>query len=118
MIYKNQHGRKLIGLATDQSRQGKTDLAKIAQDDHQLRRSWAEVSGKAETLIVKIGGKPLSHKLAKQLTGKEILGYDVDGIHYSRLIGGELKHKAIYGFPKLSAEQEELLKKNEIQVKS
>jgi hypothetical protein len=118
-IYKDQYGRKAIGMATDNSPQGKSDLAKIASEDVKLRRFWAELSGPAEKFYVKHGALPLSSKFAEKLTRKEILGYDVDGIHYTRLIAGEPKLKAIYGFPEISDElKKEIEKDDRIELKS
>jgi hypothetical protein len=116
IIYKDQNGRKLIGMATDGSSQGKKDASKIASEDAKLRRSWAEASGPAEKFLLKNGAIPIPAKFAKQLTGKEILGYDIDGIHYTRLIGGEPKSKAIYGFPRVSKELEADLHKHRIEL--
>jgi hypothetical protein len=117
IIYKDQNGRKLIGMATDGSVQGKKDLSKIASEDTKLRRSWAEASGPAEKFLLKHGAIPIPAKFAKQLTGKELLGYDVDGVHYTRLIAGELKTKAIYGFPQVSKELEADLHKHHIELR-
>jgi hypothetical protein len=114
MIYKDQNGRKMIGMATDGSIQGKKDVSNVASDDVKLRRAWAEASGPAEKFLVKHGAIPIHAKFAKQLTGKEIIGYDVDEIHYTRLILGEPKTKAIYGFPSVSDELKLDLEKHHI----
>lgn len=109
-IYKDAHGRKSIAVATDGTEQGKSDLLKVKIDDTNLKRAWCEASGKVESLMKKANAKPISSRYAAKLTGKEILGYDVDGIHYTRLISGVPHLKAIYGFPKLTKEMEDELK--------
>lgn len=116
VIYKDQHGRKSIAIATDGSEQGKKDLYKLKLDDLRLQRSWCEASGKIEAIIIKLGGKPLSNKFAEMLTGKKILGYDVDGIHYTRLIAGEPHSKVIFGFPELSDTEKEKIENSHPEV--
>ena len=99
VIYKESHGRKLIGAATDGTAQGKTDLIQILKEDKRLNRSWAEVSGKMENLYEKLGAKPIPNDQAARLTGKRILSLDADGVHYVRLIAGHPHKKALYGTP-------------------
>lgn len=113
-IYKDKNGRKSIAIATDGTLQGKSDLVKMKSDDIRLHRSWCESSGKAESFLKRLGAKPVSNKFAAKLTGKEILGYDVDGIHYTRLIQGEPHVKGIYGFPHLTDEMKDELKQEKI----
>lgn len=115
-IYKDQFGRKSIAIATDGTPEGKAELIKLKSEDFKLQRAWCEASGKAETLLVKTGAKPLSNKLAAKLTRKEILGYDVDGVHYTRLIQGEPHVKAIYGFPEMTDEMKAELEKNDLEL--
>ena len=117
VIYKNKAGRKIIGLATDATEQGKADLIKTIADDLKLCRAWAEVSDKPEKMMSRLGGVPISNKLAGKLTGKEILGYDLDGVHYTRLIAGEPHRKIIYGFPEMSAEDLQLARSSKISIK-
>lgn len=99
VIYKAQHGRKLIGAATDGSSEGKNDLMMILKEDKSLRRSWAEVSGKMESVYRKMGAEPIPNTRAHELTGKRILNLDEDGVHYTRLIAGHPHVKALYGNP-------------------
>jgi hypothetical protein len=115
-IYKDKFGRKSIACATDGSDQGKADLIKTKSDDTKMRRAWAEVSGKVESIMIKAKAVPVSNKYAAKLTGKEILGYDVDGVHYTRLIAGEPHVKAIYGFPKIDPEVEQELEKHQVKL--
>ena len=116
VIYKDSHGRKSIAMATDGTHSGKADVIRVKAEDMKHQRAWCEASGKAEHLIKKAGGVAVSNKLAAQLTKKEILGYDVDGIHYTRLIGGEPHVKAIYGFPKLTDEMTAELNKHQLKL--
>lgn len=106
-IYKDSQGRKGIASASDGSFQGKKDYRMIRQDDIKLKRSWAEVSGGPEAIIKKLKGEPLPNKFAPILTGKKILNYNDDGIHYTRLIAGVPREKVIYGFVQLSPEMEQ-----------
>lgn len=99
VIYKESHGRKLIGAATDGTAQGKQDLILILKEDKRLNRSWAEVSGKMENLYEKLGAQPIPNDQAARLTGKRILSLDDDGVHYVRLIAGHPHKKALYGTP-------------------
>lgn len=99
LIYKAQHGRKLIGAATDGTTDGKNDLMRLLMEDKALRRSWAEVSGKMESVYRKMGAEPIPNALAHELTGKRILNLDEDGVHYTRLIAGHPHVKALYGTP-------------------
>jgi hypothetical protein len=99
VIYKAQHGRKLIGAATDGTSEGKNDLMMILKEDKSLRRSWAEVSGKMEGMYRKLGADPIPNTRAHELTGKRILNLDEDGVHYTRLIAGHPHVKALYGNP-------------------
>lgn len=99
VIYKAQHGRKLIGAATDGTSEGKNDLMMILKEDKSLRRSWAEVSGKMEGVYRKLGAEPIPNTRAHELTGKRILNLDEDGVHYTRLIAGHPHVKALYGNP-------------------
>lgn len=102
LIYKESHGRKLIAVATDQTAQGKQDLLRILREDQKLSRSWAEVSGKMESIYKKLGFLPLDNQLAGTLLNKKILDLDSDGIHYTRLIAGHPHVKAVYGIPRLA----------------
>ena len=117
MIYKDKYGRKSIACATDGSIRGKTDLVKAKGDDNRLRRAWAEVSGAVERIMIRTKATPVSNKYAEKLTGKVILGYDVDGIHYTRMIAGEPHVKAIYGYPEFTPKLEKELAKHHIELK-
>jgi hypothetical protein len=90
--------------------QGKKDLMMIKSEDIRLNRSWVEVSGPAEKLMLKMGAKPVPNKFAEFLTGKKVLDLNSDGFHYTRLIQGEPHEKLIAGFINLSPEGEAQLR--------
>jgi hypothetical protein len=98
---------KNIYVATTQ---GKKDLMMIKSEDIRLNRSWVEVSGPAEKLMLKMGAKPVPNKFAEFLTGKKVLDLNSDGFHYTRLIQGEPHEKLIAGFINLSPEGEAQLR--------
>lgn len=105
-IYKDQFGRKSIASGTNGSVQGKKDFMMLKDADVKYKRAWAEVSGAPERILGKLGAKPIPAKFAAVLTGKEILDYNDDGIHYTRLIAGDPHEKVIYGFVNLTSELE------------
>jgi hypothetical protein len=90
--------------------QGKKDLMMIKSEDIRLNRSWVEVSGPAEKLMLKMGAKPVPNKFAEFLTSKKLLELNSDGFHYTRLIQGEPHEKLIVGFINLSPEGEAQLR--------
>ena len=90
--------------------QGKKDLMMIKSEDIRLNRSWVEVSGPAEKLMLKMGAKPVPNKFAEFLTSKKLLDLNSDGFHYTRLIQGEPHEKLIVGFINLSPEGEAQLR--------
>ena len=104
VIYKDQYGRKTIAAGTNGSIQGKKDYKMICDEDKNHNRSWGEVSGALERVMQKMGAKPIPAKFAQLLTKKEIISYNDDGIHYTRLIAGEPHEKVIYGVVHLSAD--------------
>jgi hypothetical protein len=97
ILYKDQNGRKSIASGTNQTRQGLRDYISMKDEDINLNRSWAEVSGPAEVAMRKSGAAPVPNTMAHTLTGKEILELDPDGYHYVRLIAGQPHTKMIYG---------------------
>lgn len=115
-IYKDQYGRKSIASGTDGSTQGKKDYMMLKNADVKYRRAWAEVSGVPEKIIARMGAKPIPNKFAELLTGKEILEYNDDGFHYTRMIAGHPHEKVIYGAIQITPELEEYLQKNNIQL--
>ncbi len=81
---------------------GFKDYEMVKSGDVKMKRSWAEVSDKAEKMMQLAGAKPVPNEYAELLTGKNILELNPDGYHYTRLIQGEPHEKIIYGFIKLS----------------
>lgn len=96
-LYRDLHGRKSIAAGTDGTLQGKKDYMMVKDADIKYRRSWAEVSGAPERLASKAGMRPIPAKFAAMLTGKEIIEYNDDGVHYTRMISGHPHEKIIYG---------------------
>lgn len=99
-LYKDKFGRKSIASGTDGSEQGKKDYIKIKSEDHEQKRAWGEVSGKAEHLMKKVGHPVVPNHMASHLTGKTVTPHE-DGEHYTRSIGGHDHVKTILGHPKL-----------------
>jgi hypothetical protein len=96
--------------------QGKRDYSMVKKADVTQKRAWAEVSGPAEAVAKKSGGKPIPNKYTAYLTGKEILDLDSDGYHYTRLIQGEPYEKIMYGFIKLTPEQRKAMEMNGLDI--
>lgn len=117
-IYKDMHGRKSIASGTDGSPQGKKDFMMLKDADIKFKRAWAEVSGAPERILSKLGAKPIPSKFAPLLTGKEILDYNDDGFHYTRLIAGEPHEKVIYGVVNLDPELEKKLQSSGIDLQN
>jgi hypothetical protein len=109
-IYKDQHGRKSIASGTDGTPQGKKDFMMIKNEDVKFNRAWVEVSDATEKILARMGAKPIPSKFAGPLTGKEILDYNSDGYHYTRLIAGDPHEKIIYGIVNLDPKLEEKLR--------
>lgn len=115
-IYKDTHGRKSIASGTDGTVQGKKDFMMLKDADIKYKRAWAEVSAAPERILSKLGAKPIPAKFASLLTGKEILEYNDDGFHYTRLIAGEPHEKVIYGVVNLNPELEQKLQNSGIDL--
>lgn len=96
-LFKDQFGRKSIGGGTDGTAAGKVAFYNMIKEDIKLKRSWAEVSGAIEHIKLKNGALPVPNIYAAELTGKEILSLNSDGVHYTREIGGEPHEKMIVG---------------------
>lgn len=117
-IYRDMHGRKSIASGTDGTVQGKKDFMMLKDADIKYKRAWAEVSGAPERILSKLGAKPIPAKFAPLLTGKEILEYNNDGYHYTRLIAGDPHEKVIYGVINLDPELEQKLQSSGIDLKT
>lgn len=98
-------GRKLVFAASSGDEEGKQWLYKILDDDIKFkdRTAWAEVSGAMEHIMVnKKGAVPIPADIAQQIMkDKKFLKIHDDGVHYDRLIGGNVHTKIMVGFPKL-----------------
>ena len=117
-IYRDQYGRKAIASGTNGTRQGLIDYKMIKSEDQKFSRAWAEVSGKPESAMIKAGFKPLPSKFAPILTKKEIVSYNEDGFHYSRVIAGDVHEKVIYGSIHITPELAQQLQSAGIQLHS
>lgn len=115
-VYRDQNGRKSIASGTDGSIQGKLDYRMIKSADIKFNRAWGEVSDRAEALMAKLGAKPIPAKLAPILTGKKILSYNPDGVHYTRMIAGEPHEKIMYGVVNITPDLEAQIKANGIEL--
>ena len=116
-VYKDSHGRKSIASASDNTLAGKRDYRMIKNADLKLQRTWAEVSGVPEQMLRRAGAVPIAAKYASLLTGKEILSYNEDGEHYTRLIAGSPIEKIIFGFVDIDDKLLDKLKLADIDVK-
>lgn len=101
IIFKNQHGNKLVGLGTDGQPQSKNELIHVLRKLRNQKNFWAEVSGPLEKLFNTLDIPLISNNYAKKLTGKEILEHDEDGYHYVRYIAGQPTRKIIMGYPEI-----------------
>lgn len=97
-VYKQKHGRKIIAVGTDGSKQGSADFGQNAREDNKQKRAWTEVSGKAEKAYRKHGMPQVPSSEAGKLTGKKVKVKDSE--RYSRDIGGQEHEKTILGHPK------------------
>lgn len=100
-LYKKQHGRKSIALATDGSEQGKKDLMKNKHEDDIHKRAWGEVSGKVAHIHKKIGTPDIPASRAKELLNKDVISHP-DNVHYDRKIGNHMHTKKMVGHPKVN----------------
>jgi len=109
-LYRKHHGLKSIASATigknpDVTPEEKTgavkDYMKNKDEDNKQKRSWGEVSSKALAIATKLNIPKISNKHAEELTGKEILSKDADGVSYKRHIGKNIHTKVAVGHPKL-----------------
>ena len=101
---ETKYGWKSVLSATDSSSQGKKDFFMIKTQDKESGRSFSEVSGKMESILInKLNYPVIDAEIAKQVL-HDIDGEDVklddDGIHYYRFINGSLHKKVMVGFPK------------------
>jgi len=98
-IYIDNQGRKTIAVGSDGTPIGKKQVIQMFIDDIKQtgRNTWSEVSGASEHIALKFGSVPIPNKLAKAILKKEIISYNSDGFHYTRLIGGEPHEKILVG---------------------
>ena len=100
MLYKKQHGRKMIAAGTSGTDEGKNSLYDTVKADHKEKRAWGEVSHAMEKVYSKQGMPSVSNDKAEELTGKKIIRKHTVGEHYDREITGQVHTKTIKGHPK------------------
>jgi len=96
-LYADKLGRKLIGVATDGTPEGKAALNQIMIEDIKQHRSWSEVSGAMEHINKKLGATLIPNKYAAAILNKPIISLNPDGYHYTRAIAGEPHEKLLIG---------------------
>lgn len=115
-IEKNKYGRKLVGLGTNGTIQGRKDATLLLKSYIAARKGWSETSGAVEHILQKLGAKPIPAKFAEFLTKKNILEIKPDGYHYVRLINGKPVEKIIFGFVNLTPEDTMELEKQGLDI--
>lgn len=98
-IYKDRQGRKFVAIGHDGSREAKSELRKIIEQDIKQYKSWAEVSGSMARVMLKTGVSAIPSEKAADVLGKEILAYGDDPFSYTRAIGGNIYQKVLVGYP-------------------
>ena len=116
-IYKDSHGRKSIASGTNGTDQGKSDYRMVKDEDLRFKRAWAEVSGAVEKIMARSGADPIPARFAEFLTGKKVLEFNPDGVHYTRLIAGHPHEKIIYGFVNLTDADVEQLSRQGVSLR-
>ena len=86
ILYRDLAGRKIRLVLHDDSEQGRNWVKKILKDDIALGRSWGEVSGALEHVMMKLGAKPIPAVKAEEILGKPLQKIESDGYHYRRLV--------------------------------
>ena len=100
LMYKLNHGRKSIAVATNGTKEGKSDLMKIIDDDKKMQRSWGEFSGALEHILRKKDFPVIEPERVQDLIGKKIQLDPEAPDHYNRDIGGKSRRKIGLGYPK------------------
>lgn len=101
-IYKDKLGRKISAVGTNGTDQGKQDYKMLQAGESSQKRSWVEASGAVERLMAKDPNSVgIPNRYASALLNKEIMSYDPDGVHYTRMIGGTPRVKIMFGFVNL-----------------
>src|ERR1039457_4292738 len=109
-IYRDQYGRKGIGIGSNGTRTGIQDVKQLLLGNSKTKRAWSEVSGAPEKLYTRLGAQPIPNKFAPFLSKHPIINYDEDGYHHTRLVHGVPRTKIMYGTAILSKEDQEALK--------
>ena len=95
ILYRDMAGRKIRLVLHNNSEQGKDWVKKIIKDDIALGRSWGEVSGALETVMMKLGARPVSNIKAEEILGQPVKELSQDGYHYTRDVGGGVEKEQV-----------------------
>ena len=95
ILYRDMAGRKIRLVLHNNTEEGKSWVKNIIKDDIALGRSWGEVSGALEAVMMKLGAKPVSNMKAEEILGKPITTLHQDGYHYTRSLGGGTEKEQI-----------------------
>lgn len=101
ILYKDYYGRKIRLVFQDRTAAGKAELKKLLSDDIKFGRSWLEVSGPLEKVLLDLGMKHIPSKNAEKYLKANIKSFHADGIHYDREVRpGEIKTQSLMGITK------------------
>lgn len=95
ILYRDLAGRKIRLVLHNNSEQGKDWVKKIIKDDIAFGRSWGEVSGALEKVMIKLGARPVSNLHAEEILGKPVTDLHSDGYHYTRNVGGNVEKEQV-----------------------
>jgi len=95
ILYRDMAGRKIRLVLHNNTEQGKEWVKNIIKDDIAFGRSWGEVSGALEGVMMKLGAKPVSNIRAEEILGKPVTELHQDGYHYTRSVGGGVEKEQI-----------------------
>lgn len=98
ILYRDKKGRKIRLVLHNNTPAGKDWVKKIIKEDIAHGRSWGEVSGALEKVMIKLGAKPIPNTKAEEILGRSIKTLDKDGVHYTREIQpGDVKKQILLG---------------------
>ena len=98
ILYRDMAGRKIRLVLHNNSEEGKEWVKKIIHDDIALGRSWGEVSGPLEKVMIKLGAKPIPNQYAEKILKQPVTELNPDGYHYTREVTpGVEKEQIILG---------------------
>jgi len=95
ILYRDMAGRKIRLVLHNNTEEGKDWVKKIIKDDIAFGRSWGEVSGALEAVMMKLGARPVSNLKVEEILGKPVTTLHQDGYHYTRSLGGGVEKEQI-----------------------